>query len=203
MLTISSHAEYQGVITPLTDAIREEILTEVRQLNQQGLRVLGVAYKSGLREGHAYTVDDEGDMILTGYLAFLDPPKPSAAPAIKALLEHGVQTKILTGDNEKVTQAVCEKVGLDINQMLLGSEIDQMSDQELAQAVEEVTVFAKLSPDQKARIILQFKANGHAVGYMGDGINDAPALSIADVGDRYGIWNGYCDRVRWHRAHAK
>ena len=182
MLTISSHAEYQGVITPLTDAIREEILEEVRQLNQQGLRVLGVAYKSGLREGHAYTVDDEGDMILTGYLAFLDPPKPSAAPAIKALLEHGVQTKILTGDNEKVTQAVCEKVGLDINQMLLGSEIDQMSDQELAQAVEEVTVFAKLSPDQKARIILQFKANGHAVGYMGDGINDAPSMKVADVG---------------------
>jgi len=176
MLTISSHAEYQGVITPLTDAIREEILAEVRQLNQQGLRVLGVAYKSGLREGHTYTVDDEGDMILTGYLAFLDPPKPSAAPA------HGVQTKILTGDNEKVTQAVCEKVGLDINQMLLGSEIDQMSDQELAQAVEEVTVFAKLSPDQKARIILQFKANGHAVGYMGDGINDAPSMKVADVG---------------------
>ena len=143
---------------------------------------MGVAYKSGLREGHAYTVDDEGDMILTGYLAFLDPPKPSAAPAIKALLEHGVQTKILTGDNEKVTQAVCEKVGLDINQMLLGSEIDQMSDQELAQAVEEVTVFAKLSPDQKARIILQFKANGHAVGYMGDGINDAPSMKVADVG---------------------
>ena len=111
MLTISSHAEYHGVITPLTDVIREEILAEVRQLNQQGLRVLGVAYKSGLREGHAYTVDDEGDMILTGYLAFLDPPKPSAAPAIKALLEHGDQTKILTGDNEKVTQAVCEKVG--------------------------------------------------------------------------------------------
>ena len=157
MLTISSHAEYQGVITPLTDAIREEILAEVRQLNQQGLRVLGVAYKSGLREDHAYTVDDEGDMILTGYLAFLDPPKPSAAPAIKALLEHGVQTKILTGDNEKVTQAVCEKVGLDINQMLLGSEIDQMSDQELAQAVEEVTVFAKLSPDQKARIICNLR----------------------------------------------
>ena len=103
MLTISSHAEYHGMITPLTDAIREEILAEVRQLNQQGLRVLGVAYKSGLREGHAYTVDDERDMILTGYLAFLDPPKPSAAPAIKALLEHGVQTKILTGDNEKVT----------------------------------------------------------------------------------------------------
>ena len=191
MLMISSHAEYHGMITPLTDAIREEILAEVRQLNQQGLRVLGVAYKSGLREGHAYTVDDEGDMILTGYLAFLDPPKPSAAPAIKALLEHGVQTKILTGDNEKVTQAVCEKVGLDINQMLLGSEIDQMllgseidqmSNQELAQAVEEVTVFAKLSPDQKARIILQFKANGHAVGYMGDGINDAPSMKVADVG---------------------
>ena len=101
MLTISSHAEYQGVITPLTDAIREEILAEVRQLNQQGLRVLGVAYKSGLREGHAYTVDDEGDMILTGYLAFLDPPKPSAAPAIKALLEHWSSNKDFNGRQRK------------------------------------------------------------------------------------------------------
>ena len=101
MLTISSYAEYQGVITPLTDVIREEILAEVRQLNQQGLRVLGVAYKSGLREGHTYTVDDEGDMILTGYLAFLDPPKPSAAPAIKALLEHGGSNKDFDGRQRK------------------------------------------------------------------------------------------------------
>lgn len=182
MLAISTHVEYQGQISPLTDDIRVEILKEVDQLNQQGLRVLGVAYKTGLKEGFAYSVEDEKEMILTGYLAFLDPPKPSAAPAIQALLEHGVQTKILTGDNEKVTQAVCEKVGLDVDQILLGSDIDAMTDEELAQAVEKVTVFAKLSPDQKARIILQIKSNGHCVGYMGDGINDAPSMKVADVG---------------------
>ncbi|MFS9038234.1 magnesium-translocating P-type ATPase [Streptococcus timonensis] len=182
MLTISTHVEYRGEIIPITEEIRQEVLAEVGQLNRQGLRVLGVGYKSGLREDYAYAVDDESDMILTGYLAFLDPPKPSAAPAIQALFEHGVRTKILTGDNEKVTQAICEKVGLDVEQMLLGADIDQMTDQELAEAVESVTVFAKLSPDQKARIILQLKKNGHVVGYMGDGINDAPSMKVADVG---------------------
>lgn len=182
MLTISTHVEYRGEIIPITEGIRQEVLAEVGQLNRQGLRVLGVGYKSGLREDYAYVVTDESDMILTGYLAFLDPPKPSAAPAIQALLEHGVRTKILTGDNEKVTQAICEKVGLDVEHMLLGADIDQMTDQELAEAVEKVTVFAKLSPDQKARIILQLKKNGHAVGYMGDGINDAPSMKVADVG---------------------
>ena len=182
MLNISTYVEYRGEIIPLTEDIRQEVLAEVGQLNRQGLRVLGVAYKSGLREDYAYAVADESDMILTGYLAFLDPPKPSAAPAIQALLEHGVRTKILTGDNEKVTQAICEKVGLDVERMLLGADIDQMTDQELAEAVESVTVFAKLSPDQKARIILQLKKNGHVVGYMGDGINDAPSMKVADVG---------------------
>ena len=182
MLNISTHVEYRGEIIPLTEDIRQEVLAEVGQLNRQGLRVLGVGYKSDLREDYAYAVIDESDMILTGYLAFLDPPKPSAAPAIQALLEHGVRTKILTGDNEKVTQAICEKVGLDVEHMLLGADIDQMTDQELAEAVESVTVFAKLSPDQKARIILQLKKNGHAVGYMGDGINDAPSMKVADVG---------------------
>ena len=182
MLTISTHVEYHGEIIPLTEDIRQEVLAEVGQLNRQGLRVLGVGYKSDLREDYAYAVTDESDMILTGYLAFLDPPKPSAAPAIQALLEHGVSTKILTGDNEKVTQAICEKVGLDVEHMLLGSDVDKMTDQELAEAVERVTVFAKLSPDQKARIILQLKRNGHGVGYMGDGINDAPSMKVADVG---------------------
>lgn len=182
MLNISTHVEYRGEIIPITEGIRQEVLAEVGQLNRQGLRVLGVGYKSGLREDYAYAVDDESDMILTGYLAFLDPPKPSAAPAIQALLEHGVRTKILTGDNEKVTQAICEKVGLDVEHMLLGADIDQMTDQELAEVVEKVTVFAKLSPDQKARIILQLKKNGHGVGYMGDGINDAPSMKVADVG---------------------
>ena len=182
MLNISTYVEYRGEMIPLTEDIRQEVLAEVGQLNRQGLRVLGVAYKSGLHEDYAYAVTDESDMILTGYLAFLDPPKPSAAPAIQALLEHGVRTKILTGDNEKVTQAICEKVGLDVEHILLGADIDQMTDQELAEVVEKVTVFAKLSPDQKARIILQLKKNGHGVGYMGDGINDAPSMKVADVG---------------------
>ena len=182
MLAISTHVEDGGQILPLTEEVRQEIIAEVDQLNSQGLRVLGVSYKSGLIEGGDYTVEDESDMILTGYLAFLDPPKPSAAPAIQKLAEYGVATKILTGDNEKVTQAVCEKVGLDVDHILMGAEIDQMSDEALAQAVEATTVFAKLSPDQKARIILTLKANGHKVGYMGDGINDAPSMKVSDVG---------------------
>lgn len=182
MLAISSHVEYKNRITELTEEIRQEILAEVAQLNEQGLRVLGVSYKSDLEEDYDYEVKDESDMILTGYLAFLDPPKSSAAPAIQILAEYGVATKILTGDNEKVTQAVCEKVGLDVDNILLGVEVDALSDEELSQAVENTTVFAKLSPDQKARIILQLKANGHKVGYMGDGINDAPSMKVADVG---------------------
>ena len=182
MLAISSHVEYKKRITELTEEIRQEILAEVSQLNEQGLRVLGVSYKSDLEEDYNYEVKDESDMILTGYLAFLDPPKSSAAPAIETLAEYGVATKILTGDNDKVTQAVCEKVGLDVDNILLGVEVDALSDEELSQAVEHTTVFAKLSPDQKARIILQLKANGHKVGYMGDGINDAPSMKVADVG---------------------
>lgn len=182
MLAISSYVEYKNRITELTEEIRQEILAEVAQLNEQGLRVLGVSYKSDLEEDYDYEVKDESDMILTGYLAFLDPPKSSAAPAIETLAEYGVATKILTGDNDKVTQAVCEKVGLDVDNILLGVEVDSLSDEELSQAVEDTTVFAKLSPDQKARIILQLKANGHKVGYMGDGINDAPSMKVADVG---------------------
>ena len=182
MLAISSHVEYKKRITELTEEIRQEILAEVAQLNEQGLRVLGVSYKSDLEEDYDYEVKDESNMILTGYLAFLDPPKSSAAPAIETLAEYGVATKILTGDNDKVTQAVCQKVGLDIDNILLGVEVDALSDEELSQAVENTTVFAKLSPDQKARIILQLKANGHKVGYMGDGINDAPSMKVADVG---------------------
>ena len=182
MLSVSTYVEYKGDIKRLTDEVRQEVLAEVAQLNEQGLRVLGVSYKTDLDENEIFSVEDEGDMILTGYLAFLDPPKPSAAPAIKALAEYGVTTKILTGDNEKVTQAVCEKVGLDVERILLGSEIDTMTDQELAQVVETTTVFAKLSPDQKARIILSLKKNGHKVGYMGDGINDAPSMKVSDVG---------------------
>ena len=182
MLSISNYVQDEGQIIALTDKIRADVLQAVSDLNDQGLRVLGVCYKNYGNPDHAFTVEDESDMILMGYLAFLDPPKPSAAPAIQALREHGVVTKILTGDNEKVARIVCEKVGLDVNHILLGTEIDTMTDEVLGELVEDITIFAKLSPDQKARIIRLLKAKGHKVGYMGDGINDAPSLRVSDVG---------------------
>ena len=182
MLSISSHVQDGKEIHPITEEIRQNILEAVSQLNEQGLRVLGVSQKFYPNASHRFAVEDESNMILMGYLAFLDPPKPSAAPAIQALKEHGVLTKILTGDNEKVTQTVCERVGLPVDHILLGTDIEEMDDATLAIEAEKTTIFAKLSPEQKARIIRLLKANGHKVGYMGDGINDAPSLKVADVG---------------------
>ena len=182
MLSISSYVQDGKEIYPITEEIRQNILEAVSQLNEQGLRVLGVSQKFYPNDSHRFAVEDESNMILMGYLAFLDPPKPSAAPAIQALKEHGVMTKILTGDNEKVTQTVCERVGLPVDHILLGTDIEEMDDATLAIEAEKTTIFAKLSPEQKARIIRLLKANGHKVGYMGDGINDAPSLKVADVG---------------------
>ena len=182
MLSISSYVQDGKEIYPITEEIRQNILEAVSQLNEQGLRVLGVSQKFYPNNSHRFVVEDESNMILMGYLAFLDPPKPSAAPAIQALKEHGVMTKILTGDNEKVTQTVCERVGLPVDHILLGTDIEEMDDATLAIEAEKTTIFAKLSPEQKARIIRLLKANGHKVGYMGDGINDAPSLKVADVG---------------------
>ena len=182
MLSISSHVQDGEEIYPITEEIRQNILEAVSQLNEQGLRVLGVSQKQYEDASHRFEVEDEVNMILMGYLAFLDPPKPSAAPAIQALKEHGVITKILTGDNEKVTQTVCERVGLSVDYILLGTDIEEMDDATLAIEAEKTTIFAKLSPEQKARIIRLLKANGHKVGYMGDGINDAPSLKVSDVG---------------------
>ena len=182
MLSISSHVQDGTEIHPITEEIRQNILEAVSQLNEQGLRVLGVSQKFYPNASHRFAVEDESNMILMGYLAFLDPPKPSAAPAIQALKEQGVLTKILTGDNEKVTQTVCERVGLPVDHILLGTDIEEMDDATLAIEAEKTTIFAKLSPEQKARIIRLLKANGHKVGYMGDGINDAPSLKVADVG---------------------
>jgi Mg2+-importing ATPase len=121
-------------------------------------------------------------MVLMGYLAFLDPPKESTAAAIKALNDHGVAVKILTGDNDKVTRCICRHVGLPVDRILLGSDVDTMTDEALASESEEVSVFAKLSPQQKARIIAVLRDKGHSVGYLGDGINDAAAMKASDVG---------------------
>ncbi|MDO4505683.1 MAG: HAD-IC family P-type ATPase [Spirochaetales bacterium] len=132
--------------------------------------------------GESEGVEDEKDMVLLGYLAFLDPPKESTAEAIRALKNHGVETKILTGDNEKVTRTICRQVGLKVNSMILGSQLENMSDEELSRVVEKTQVFAKLTPDQKARVVTCLRQNGHTVGFMGDGINDAQAMKVSDVG---------------------
>jgi len=181
MLAACSHTEYQGEVVPLTAEMKQFILEQVNTLNQNGLRVLGVAHKSqNLEPGH-FAVADETDMVLLGFLAFLDPPKESAAAAISALNLHGVAVKILTGDNEKVTTAICRKVGLPVDRIILGSDVALMNDAELATAAEHCAVFAKLSPQQKARVISALRENGHSVGYMGDGINDAAAMKASDV----------------------
>ena len=182
MLSICSFAECDGKVRPMTKELKSRILATVDDLNEKGFRVLAIAQKSNPSPGGAFGVTDECDMVLMGYLAFLDPPKESTADAIKALKAHGVTTKILTGDNDKVTRTICKQVGLKVRNMLLGSDLENMSDQELAKAAETTDVFAKLTPDQKARVVSVFRENGHTVGFMGDGINDASAMKSADIG---------------------
>lgn len=182
MLSICSFAECDGKVRPMTKELKSRILATVDDLNEKGFRVLAIAQKSNPSPAGAFGVTDECDMVLMGYLAFLDPPKESTADAIKALKAHGVTTKILTGDNDKVTRTICKRVGLKVRNMLLGSDLENMSDQELAKAAETTDVFAKLTPGQKARVVSVFRENGHTVGFMGDGINDASAMKSADIG---------------------
>ncbi len=182
MLSICDFVEIDGEVKTLTDKVRCRILKTVDELNDKGFRVLALAQKSNPSPVGAFGVKDECEMVLLGYLAFLDPPKESTAEAILALKEHGVTTKILTGDNEKVTLTVCNLVGLKVRIMLLGSDIDKMSDEQLAIAAEDTEVFAKLTPDNKARIVTVLRENGHTVGFMGDGINDAAAMKASDIG---------------------
>ena len=182
MLSICSFAECDGKVRPMTKELKSRILATVDDLNEKGFRVLAIAQKSNPSPAGAFGVTDECDMVLMGYLAFLDPPKESTADAIKALKAHGVTTKILTGDNDKVTRTICKQVGLKVRNMLLGSDLENMSDQELAKAAETTDVFAKLTPGQKARVVSVFRENGHTVGFMGDDINDASAMKSADIG---------------------
>lgn len=182
MLPVCAFAEYEGAVQPLTDELRRKILDTVDDLNSKGFRVLALAQKSNPSPVGMFSVKDESDMVLMGYLAFLDPPKESTMGAIQALKDHGVTAKILTGDNEKVTRTICRQVGLEVRNMMTGSELEAMSEEELAETVETVDVFAKLTPDQKARIVAALRTNGHTVGFMGDGINDAAAMKASDIG---------------------
>ena len=182
MLAISSFAEYDGKVEPMTETLRQEILDRCNTYSSDGFRILGVAQKTKQLYSGAFSVNDESDMVLIGYLAFLDPPKASAAAAIASLHDHGVNVKVLTGDNDYVAVSVCKQVGLSFDRVLLGTDIENMSDDQLKKAVEETNIFAKLSPSQKSQIVTALRENGHTVGYMGDGINDAAAMRAADVG---------------------
>ncbi|MCF5724594.1 magnesium-translocating P-type ATPase [Pseudomonas syringae] len=168
------------------EALTDELLARIRQVtaafNEEGLRVVAVAAQPMAPGRDTYSLADEKDLTLIGYVAFLDPPKESTAPALQALKAHGVTVKVLTGDNERVTAKICREVGLEQQGLLMGNDIEDMSDAELAKAVETTNVFAKLTPSHKERIVRLLKANGHVVGFMGDGINDAPALRTADIG---------------------
>ncbi len=182
MLSICTYVEIDKEVKPLTDELKARVLAKVDELNDDGLRVVAIAQKSNPSPVGAFGVKDECDMVMMGYLAFLDPPKESTADAIEALKRHGVNTKILTGDNEKVTRTICKQVGLEVSNMLLGSDLDNMSDDDLMKAAEETQVFAKLTPSQKSRVVTALRNAGHTVGFMGDGINDAAAMKAADVG---------------------
>lgn len=181
MLAVCSFVEVEGKVCELNEELTEKIKKAAANLNKKGFRVLLIAQKNNLKSSGGVSIEDEKDMVLMGYLAFLDPPKESAASAIKSLKEYGVSTKILTGDNEKVTRTVCDQVGIEVNKILLGSDIENMSKEELRRSVNGTDVFAKLSPDQKASIVEALRENGHSVGFMGDGINDAAAMKKADI----------------------
>jgi Mg2+-importing ATPase len=183
MLSVCAYAEYQGSVQPLSAELRRVVLEKVNDFNRRGFRVLGIAHKKPALspEKKTYAVADEADMVLIGYLAFLDPPKESSRQAIAKLQEYGVYVKILTGDNDAVTRYICSQVGIDASRTLLGPEIEGMPDEELSRRIGQTSVFAKLTPDQKTRIVSLLRKK-HVVGFMGDGINDAAAMKAADAG---------------------
>lgn len=182
MLQCCAWAECGGRVLPLEEGVRQRVLAKAGELNGQGMRVIAVAQKTNPSPAGQFSVEDERGMVLLGFLALLDPPKATAQAAIQALQEYGVSVKILTGDNEKVTQAICRQVGLPVERILLGTDLESLDDQTLGRLAEDITVFAKLSPEQKARVVRILREKGHTVGYMGDGINDAAAMKAADVG---------------------
>ena len=183
MLQICSYVELDGAALPITDELKKAVFEQTEQLNKQGMRVLGVAQKSWIEKEDAFDVDDEIEMVLIGYLAFLDPPKPSTAEAIRSLRKLGIEIKVLSGDNDIVNKTICKQVGIDTEYILLGSEVEEMSDEELEEKAQTTNVFAKLTPMQKVRIITALQnISDNTVGFLGDGVNDAAALRQADIG---------------------
>ncbi|MGC8917083.1 MAG: magnesium-translocating P-type ATPase [Thermoanaerobaculum sp.] len=177
-----SRYQIEDEVYPIVEAIRADLFEEVEKLNRDGFRVLGIAYREFGREKTTFTVEDESDLILLGYIAFFDPPKESADEALKLLRKAGVEVKVLTGDNALVTEKVCRDVGLPFERVVTGAQLAALSPEELARVVEQAQIFVKLTPTQKEDVVSALRRNGHVVGFLGDGINDAPALRAADVG---------------------
>ncbi len=182
MLEICSYAEFAGDVHPLTVELKDKAREISERMNRQGMRVIAVAQKSFLDKESDFCIDDENDMVLIGYLAFLDPPKPSAANAIRQLHEHGVGVKVLSGDNDAVVRTIARQVGIDTANSVTGPEFDSMSEEGQRTAVAKATVFSKLTPMQKTRIITLLQEQDNTVGFLGDGINDAAALRQSDIG---------------------
>lgn len=182
MLTVCAYAEYDGEVLPLTDVMCSKAQRIVTEMNAQGMRVLALAQKSFLSKENNFAIDDEKDMVLIGYLAFLDPPKESAAQAISQLHEHGVEVKVLSGDNEAVVKAISRQVGINTSASITGPELEVMSREAKMKTVTECIIFSKLTPMQKAEIIQLLQASNNTVGFLGDGINDAAALRESDIG---------------------
>lgn len=182
ILAICSLVEKNGEVVEFTKELREEAIAVYEKYNEEGLRVVALAQKNDIHDVTSFGISDENNMVLLGFVGFLDPPKESAKTAIEALKKHGVKVVVLTGDSQGVAVNVCNKVDINIENRLTGKQIDEMTDEQLKQACEKCNLFSKLSPFQKKRIVQMYQENGHTVGYMGDGINDSPPLRQSDVG---------------------
>jgi Mg2+-importing ATPase len=182
IVKVCSYCEFEGRIIDMTQDLRKKVEQKHIEFSSEGYRVLGVSFKWVREEKKVYSVNDESELVFLGYLVFLDPPKETAKESLQLLSKAGVELKILTGDNEIVTRKLCEQLGFKIKGIVLGSEIVGMPDDALGVVVEEANVFARVTPQQKDRIMNALKSNGHVVGFLGDGINDAPSLRTADVG---------------------
>ena len=182
ILSICTMVDYKGQVSKITKEIKDNIKKISKQLNKEGLRVVAVCQKNDMENKSTFEVSDEKNMILLGFIGFLDPPKESAKESIKRLNKAGIRVIVLTGDNADVTRCVCEKVGINSRNIVLGSQIEKLPDMGVIRLLKKTNIFAKLSPIQKARIVRLLRQNGNVVGYMGDGINDSPSLTNSDVG---------------------
>ena len=182
ILDLCTMVDYKGNVSPITNKIKDNIKLISKNLNKDGLRVIAVCQKNNLRDTNVFDISDEKDMVLLGFIGFLDPPKESAKSAIEKLNKSGIRVIVLTGDNLEVTKCICKKVGITSNEIIEGNQIEQLEDRAIIRLLKKTNIFVKLSPIEKARIVRLLRESGNVVGYMGDGINDSPSLTNSDVG---------------------